>query len=174
MNTQIEIAGRSVAVSVEPVSASGAEGGRFRMTLRTLQPDGGVNARTIEVDARPTRLGLAIVDLSDGRVVDAAVTTRSGEPWLVQLPGLDLDVVVDARRSGRGLDPREGGGTGEVRVRAPMPGRVLRVLVNAGDAVRARQGVVVVEAMKMENELVSPRDGRVREIHVTEGVSVEA
>ena len=59
-------------------------------------------------------------------------------------------------------------------MRAPMPGRVLRVLVNAGDPVTARQGVVVVEAMKMENELVSPRDGRVREIHVTEGVSVEA
>jgi biotin carboxyl carrier protein len=55
-----------------------------------------------------------------------------------------------------------------------MPGRVLRVLVRPGDEVAARQGLVVVEAMKMENELGAPRAGRVREVVVDEGVSVEA
>ena len=55
-----------------------------------------------------------------------------------------------------------------------MPGRVVRVLVKPGDEVAARQGLVVVEAMKMENELAAPRAGRVKEVAVTEGQSVEA
>jgi biotin carboxyl carrier protein len=55
-----------------------------------------------------------------------------------------------------------------------MPGRVVRVLVAQGDEVAARQGVVVVEAMKMENELRSPKAGRVKEVSVKAGDSVEA
>jgi biotin carboxyl carrier protein len=55
-----------------------------------------------------------------------------------------------------------------------MPGRVVRVLVKPGDEVAARQGLVVVEAMKMENELAAARPGRVTDVAVTEGVSVEA
>jgi biotin carboxyl carrier protein len=55
-----------------------------------------------------------------------------------------------------------------------MPGKVVRILVKAGDTVRARQAVVVVEAMKMENELRADRDGTVAEIYTREGMSVEA
>jgi biotin carboxyl carrier protein len=55
-----------------------------------------------------------------------------------------------------------------------MPGKVLHVLVQQGDTVAARQALVVVEAMKMENELSSPRPGRVTSIHVEAGASVEA
>jgi biotin carboxyl carrier protein len=55
-----------------------------------------------------------------------------------------------------------------------MPGKIVKVLVKPGDDVAARQGLVVVEAMKMENELRSPKDGRVSEVLVTEGVLVEA
>jgi biotin carboxyl carrier protein len=54
-----------------------------------------------------------------------------------------------------------------------MPGRVVKILVAPGDAVTARQPVIVVEAMKMENELRSPKAGRVRDIPVSEGASVE-
>jgi biotin carboxyl carrier protein len=73
----------------------------------------------------------------------------------------------DASRDGR-LDE------GPERILAPMPGKVIRVLVHRGDAVRARQPLVVVEAMKMENELRAGRDGHVADIHVQEGASVEA
>jgi biotin carboxyl carrier protein len=55
-----------------------------------------------------------------------------------------------------------------------MPGRVVKVLVTPGAVVEAKQGVVVVEAMKMENELRASRVGTVTEVHVREGVSVEA
>jgi biotin carboxyl carrier protein len=79
--------------------------------------------------------------------------------------------------SRRGGGRRQGGaaaGSGPLRIVAPMPGKVVRVLVKAGDPVRARQAVVVVEAMKMENELRADRDGTVAEIHTREGMSVEA
>jgi biotin carboxyl carrier protein len=55
-----------------------------------------------------------------------------------------------------------------------MPGKIVRVLVAAGETVHARQPLVVVEAMKMENELRAGRDGTVAKIHVKEGASVDA
>jgi biotin carboxyl carrier protein len=55
-----------------------------------------------------------------------------------------------------------------------MPGTVLRVLVAAGDAVEARQPLLVLEAMKMETPIVAPYAGRVTEVHVAEGASVAA
>jgi biotin carboxyl carrier protein len=64
--------------------------------------------------------------------------------------------------------------SGPQRIVAPMPGRVVRVLVQPGDAVRRRQPIVVVEAMKMENELRADRDGAVAEVRVREGMSVDA
>jgi biotin carboxyl carrier protein len=55
-----------------------------------------------------------------------------------------------------------------------MPGKVVRVLVKQGDQVQEGQGLLVVEAMKMENELKSPRAGVVKELHAQEGQPVEA
>jgi biotin carboxyl carrier protein len=63
---------------------------------------------------------------------------------------------------------------GPQRVDAPMPGKVVRVLVKQGDEVAEGQGLVVVEAMKMENELKSPKAGKVVELHAVEGAAVES
>jgi len=63
--------------------------------------------------------------------------------------------------------------SGPARLVAPMPGRIVRVLVEAGQAVEAGQGLVVMEAMKMENELRAPRAGRVAEVHARERQAVE-
>jgi len=63
---------------------------------------------------------------------------------------------------------------GPQRVDAPMPGKVVRVLVKPGDEVQEGQGLVVVEAMKMENELKSPKAGKVTELHAVEGAAVES
>jgi biotin carboxyl carrier protein len=172
MTFEIEIGGRAHVVSVEPLGVPDATGGRFRLTVHPL-PAGEGPAWTVDVDARLTDLGFSLVSVPDGRVFDAAVTDRAGGACLVQLPHVDLEAIVDGRRR---QDDRAGGpaGSGEHRVTAPMPGRVLRVLVQPGDAVTVRQGLVVVEAMKMENELTAPRDGRVRDVHVAAGASVEA
>ena len=102
--------------------------------------------------------------------------------------GSDFDVHITGRtvpvqvrpstwmtRQGASSALRAGqAGVGPQRVTAPMPGKIVRVLVKAGDHVTARQGLVVVEAMKMENELRAARDGRVREVSVAEGQSVDA
>ena len=74
----------------------------------------------------------------------------------------------------RRTDEMGGRSDGPQRIAAPMPGKIVRVLVASGDAVHVRQPLVVVEAMKMENELRAGRDGTVGEVHVKEGVSVEA
>jgi biotin carboxyl carrier protein len=55
-----------------------------------------------------------------------------------------------------------------------MPGRVVKLLARAGDQLKAGQGVLVVEAMKMENEIKVPRDGRLRELQAVEGAAVDA
>ena len=87
-------------------------------------------------------------------------------------------IAVQVRQAGSfGRQKKEGGGVaggGPQRVVAPMPGKIVRILVKAGDEVKAKQGLVVVEAMKMENELRAARDGRVREVQVGEGQSVDA
>jgi biotin carboxyl carrier protein len=65
-------------------------------------------------------------------------------------------------------------GSGPQTVAAPMPGRVIRLLVEAGQEVEAGQGLVVVEAMKMQNEMKSPRAGRVAEVRAAAGATVAA
>jgi biotin carboxyl carrier protein len=93
----------------------------------------------------------------------------------VHVNGVAVPLIVIDRRHRR----RGGGGPAgdEARPRAvvaPMPGRIVKVLVKPGEAVEARQGLVVIEAMKMENELRAPRAGTVADVRVTEGASVEA
>ena len=102
--------------------------------------------------------------------------------------GSDFDVYLEGRaiavqvQPSNGLRDRGGAstpgtaqaGSGPQRVTSPMPGKIVRLLVKTGDQVQAKQGLVVVEAMKMENELRAARDGRVRELSVTEGQSVDA
>ena len=66
------------------------------------------------------------------------------------------------------------GAQGSVTVNAPMPGKILGVKANAGDAVKKGQVIVVLEAMKMENDIVAPQDGTVASINVTAGQSVES
>jgi biotin carboxyl carrier protein len=173
MTFEIDVAGRPWIVAVEPVDAN-ASGGRFRIVAHEPRADDRASGDrpAVTVDARRTDLGLSIVYAHDQRVVDAAVTMKPGGEALVQLPHVDVSTVVDGRRFRRGAGGA--GASGEQRVVAPMPGRVLRVLVRPGDDVAARQGLVVVEAMKMENELGAVRAGRVREVVVDEGVSVEA
>lgn len=84
-----------------------------------------------------------------------------------------LAEVTDPR-SLRGRQAKAGGGEGPRKVKAPMPGKVVRILAEEGAAVEAGQGVIVIEAMKMQNELKSPKAGKVAKLLVTEGAAVNA
>lgn len=98
---------------------------------------------------------------------DLAVGVGS-TPFVVGFSG------VNGRRGHRTRDAGSHKGTGPQRVVAPMPGKIVRVLIHPGQAVVVRQPLVVVEAMKMENELRAGREGTVAEIHAREGESVDA
>ena len=81
-------------------------------------------------------------------------------------------VVADARD--RTAKVSAAGASGPLEVRAQMPGKVIKVLVERGTAVEAGQGLMVVEAMKMQNEIKSSKDGTVSKICVVEGATVSA
>jgi len=111
------------------------------------------------------------------RSVDVALVVRSSEPggFDVHVGGHVVPLTIrPAGAFGRHNRQGSGAGNGPQRITAPMPGKIARVLVNVGDEVAARQGLAVVEAMKMENELRASRPGRVREVTVVQGQSVEA
>jgi glutaconyl-CoA decarboxylase len=82
--------------------------------------------------------------------------------------------VTDARRAAIAAPSRAAAGAAPITVRSPIPGRLIKLLVKVGDAVAAGQTMVVLEAMKMENELGAPRAGHVAELRCAEGAAVEA
>ena len=163
MTFEIEINGKTRTVAIEPVAE--AEGG-------SAWPS---TARSIAVDAREvdeSTLSLILLDAGaasfDVELVESGV---AGELLVAHLDGL---MRSRSTAAGAGAVRSGGGPEGEQRVVAPMPGKIVRVLVAAGDEVKARQGLVVVEAMKMESEITSPKAGKVKEVAVKEGQSVEA
>lgn len=109
-----------------------------------------------------------------GKVFEAFVSpkSKSGEPYQVQVASHSIDVtLIDPKRlRGAGRDAEHGDGAAEIRT--AMPGKVVRILVEKGASVEKGDGVLVVEAMKMQNELRSPKAGTVKSINVEEGSTV--
>lgn len=122
-------------------------------------------------------LSLLIGDVQPGAAVSREVSIATDPvngQFIVGLGALPLPVSLDARRKWGRKDDGASGGSGPQRIVAPMPGKIVRVLTKPGDTVQPRQALVVVEAMKMENELRASRAGTVAEVLVKEGQSVEA
>ena len=114
--------------------------------------------------------------LLDGRswTFDARAGDGAGS-WSLVVDGSELraDVVDERTRAIREMTNRPGDSTGPRPVRAPMPGMIVRIEVEAGESVTAGQGIAVIEAMKMENELKAARDGVVARVLVDAGQAVE-
>ncbi len=101
--------------------------------------------------------------------------TRVEDLWQVLLRGRLYPITVEDEREKR-LRSAAGGGvaeTGEFHLRAPMPGLVVAIPVEEGQAVKRGQVLVILESMKMQNELKSPRDGAVGRVRVKAGETVE-
>lgn len=161
---EVEINGVIRTIALERIGGTGA--GRYKVTID------GVKTRVI--DARPAGHGRLSILFPEERAAsyDVAIAPTSLTELQIHLPEGAVTAIVNGRRSRR-QGPSEAG-AGEQRIAAPMPGRVVKVLVAAGDEVRPRQPLVIVEAMKMENELSAKRAGRVKDVQVKEGMSVEA
>jgi biotin carboxyl carrier protein len=112
--------------------------------------------------------------LLDGQSFEVSVTPSSDGKLKLQTGTQEFTAeVIDPRAwSGRRHGAVEA--EGRQQIVAPMPGKVVRVLVKAGDHVEAAQGLLVVEAMKMQNEVRSPKSGMVERVLVKEGQAVNA
>ena len=106
-----------------------------------------LNEHSFEIDARPNRLWV------NGQL---AHTVKVGDDWWVHLDGRIHILTIDEQGAGGSAD--EGGMT------APMPGKVIRVLVEFGEKVSSGQPLLVMEAMKMEHTIVAPADGIVEKV----------
>lgn len=105
---------------------------------------------------------------------EVAFSTSAERALTVYVDGNPVEVSVSmGGRMGAGAASPDDA-EGPQRVIAPMPGKIVKLLVKPGDKVQPRQGLVVVEAMKMENELRARAGGTVSEVRVSEGSSVEA
>jgi biotin carboxyl carrier protein len=137
---------------------------------------GGSGRYTLRLDGRPVEVGVSEAgagyrSLLIGTTSHELGIEREGDAYRVSFPGASVVVTLAEARGSATLAPREHGPS---RLTAPMPGRIVRVLSAAGADVVAGQGLVVIEAMKMENELRAPRGGRLTEVLVREGQAVEA
>jgi biotin carboxyl carrier protein len=149
------------------------DGKHYRLDLE--QAEGrwtcSLDGRSIEVDAV-----LARPDVLSLRIGNKAYEVKC------ERVGADLHLWVGSTRFAAEVrDPRSLRGRtravddqGPKRLTAPMPGKVVRVLVSPGTAVEAGAGVLVVEAMKMQNEVKSPKKGTIQKILVAEGAAVNA
>ena len=115
----------------------------------------GTQVRMVDVDAGP-RKSTVFVSHPDGEPRQAVAMLANGRP-------------EQARGSASGRAASQGAAT----LRAPIPGKVVKVPIKVGDAVKAGQTLLVLEAMKMENEIRAPHDAAVLALHVTEGMAVE-
>jgi biotin carboxyl carrier protein len=136
-----------------------------------------IDGRKVDVDVLPVGGALGAQELSvrvDGRVVD--LTTEGVPPEIGAIAsGHRSYVRVESERMRAAEQAKKArGGDGEKVIKSPMPGRVLKVLVAKGADVEAGQPLLVIEAMKMENEIRAKAACKVTEVHVEVGAAVEA
>ena len=131
-----------------------------------------LDGREIETDALVARRDVMSVVI-DGTAYEVK-RERTATDLHLWVKNSRFGVEVRDPRSLRSRKAAGAGAEGPQKVLAPMPGKVVRVLLTAGSAVEAGQGVVVVEAMKMQNELKSAKKGTVKQVLVAEGASVTA
>jgi len=130
-----------------------------------------LNGRDIEADAVLTRPD--VLSLRIGNLAYEIKSERVANDWHLWVGSTCFAAEVRDPRSLRGRT-RAGDDHGPRKIVAPMPGKVVRLLVHAGDEVKQGMGVAVVEAMKMQNEIKSPKKGTVQKILVAEGTAVNA
>lgn len=109
-----------------------------------------------------------------GKVFDVFVDAPRNGEFHVALPDQRISLELVDPRKLKSLRHRHVDAAGEVAISSPMPGKVVKLLIQEGEAVKPGQGLIVIEAMKMQNELKSPREGKIKSVNATEGKTVNA
>jgi len=131
-----------------------------------------LDGRELPLDVISTQNGFFSI-LIDGKSYEVKQESTANETNIV-IGGERFGAVVRDPRSLRSRRRSGAGDEGVKKITAPMPGKVVRILAPAGTAVEAGQGVLVIEAMKMQNEMKSPKKGTVKRINAVEGTAVDA
>ena len=134
-----------------------------------------VDGRGYEIEIRELADGQYLL-VDDSRVYRCGVETKrnSSNSFEVVLRGLTCDItIIDPKRL-RGSSTAGAHHAGAAQITSPMPGKIVRLLVEVGTEVEAGAGVVVVEAMKMQNEMKSPKAGVVVSVNAETGATVNA
>jgi biotin carboxyl carrier protein len=143
-----------------------------RISLEVEQRNGRVLAtidgRNYDLEVESLEPGVYLMFLGND-VHEARVWAADPNALRVKLSSRVFNTSIIDRKHRRTVEQRP---VGPQRLTAPMPGKVVRVLLKPGDEVAAGQGVIVVEAMKMQNEIKSPKSGRILEVRVAEGENV--
>jgi biotin carboxyl carrier protein len=130
-----------------------------------------VDGHSLDVDAALTARDVLSVLVGGDAFEIKQERSLAGELHLV-IGSARYAIDVQDPRSLRTRRAAAGAEAGPQKIVAPMPGKIVRVIVTAGDEVKAGHGVMVMEAMKMQNEMKSPKDGKVQKILVAEGATV--
>jgi biotin carboxyl carrier protein len=130
-----------------------------------------VDGRSYELQVIPTEAGMYWIKFED-RAFDAVVVANA-DGYSVSLGEARFHIEIEDPRSALRRTAQRGH-EGAAEIKAPMPGKVVRVLVEEGAAVQAKQGIVVMEAMKMQNEIRSPKAGIVKKVSVAVGSAVNS
>jgi biotin carboxyl carrier protein len=159
-------------MTYEVMVGDGARSKPHRLELKKTDPgwECHLDGRAIQVDAIiPRRDVLSLI--IDGRSyeIKREQTATGLHLWV---GGTRFVVELRDPRSLRSRQKTAGNEKGPVKIAAPMPGRVVRVLITENHEVEAGQGLIVVEAMKMQNEIKSPKKGIVKKILVSPGTAV--
>jgi biotin carboxyl carrier protein len=150
-----------------------AELGKKKHELQIRQADGRVFAN---IDGRQYELEAAEVEPNvwlfkhEGRVFECHVNSDG----TISVQSQEFNVKLHDPKRLRGVDAGEAQSEGRAEIKTAMPGKIVRILAQTGAEVAAGDGVIVVEAMKMQNEMKSPKDGIVKEIRFAEGDTVNA
>lgn len=139
-----------------------------------IKRDGGrisatVDGREYELEASEPEAGVYLLK-HDNRVFEVYVSPEG----IVNVGGYQLEVKISDPKRLRGARGDAEHGDGNAEIKTAMPGKIVRVLATVGDQVEKGDGVIVVEAMKMQNEMKAPKAGIVKQINAKEGDTVNA
>ena len=161
-------------LEVKLVSAGCAE------KTRVIELERSATGRRVTLDGRPVAVDAVEISsntlslLLDGQCFEVSVTPSADGKLKLQTGAQEFTAEVIDPRAWSGRRHSQVEAEGRQQILAPMPGKVVRLLVKAGDHVEAGQGLLVVEAMKMQNEMKAPRAGTIVEIKVQPGATVAA
>jgi biotin carboxyl carrier protein len=134
-----------------------------------------IDGRKYELEASEPEPNVFLLK-NEGAIYEIFVSPRQNlaAPFQVRVKNSEFEInIIDPKRlRGAGTGAEHGEGSAEIKT--AMPGKIVRILTEQGAEIKAGDGVIVVEAMKMQNEMKSPKDGIVKEIRFAEGATVNA